>query len=315
MQHFFIATPCLNAEKWIDGAISSVVTQRGNFSIHYHVQDGGSCDSTVEHIKKWEEILKTASPIIGCGEISFTWESEPDSGMYEAINKAFGHLSVPPDGIMAWVNADDAYLPHAFATASRVFSDLPDLLWMGGALSVFRESALRPSPNSLQPYPQELIKDYCCDASCWEHLHQASMFWKGTLWRQAGGLDERLRYAGDYELRARFAMHAPFVHLAVPLCCYCSRPGQLSQHQSYREEKEKILPLKERQARVRNFWRKRLHPPLAPSLGWNGENFCIVQRRAWPVWGHGFSFYQRRLRYYASRWGHYVKMKMSSLLS
>ena len=38
---FCIVTPCLNAERFIDETIFSVVSQAGPFRIRYHIQDGG----------------------------------------------------------------------------------------------------------------------------------------------------------------------------------------------------------------------------------------------------------------------------------
>lgn len=297
--HFYIVTPCFNAEQWIDSAIASVVTQEGSFYIHYHVQDGGSSDATVERLKYWQQLIDHKSPLIGCDGLTFSWASEPDDGMYDAINKGFEQLAVPAEGILAWVNADDCYVPHAFATAAQAFNDVPQLEWMGGSLLVARDGVLHTASNTLQPYPTELIVKYCCDATCWEHLHQASMFWTGRLWHISGGLDASLRYAGDYELWPRFAQHAPFVHMAVPLCIYRSRAGQLSLCSGYVAEKEKIVPSKVRQMYIRAFWRKRIRPPMAPALKWNGKKFDIVHCTAWPKWGSGRAYYWRRLRYMA----------------
>ena len=57
MQHFFVLTPCLNAAAYIDDTILSVAAQAGNFSLRYHVQDGGSSDDTVSRLEAWSRQL------------------------------------------------------------------------------------------------------------------------------------------------------------------------------------------------------------------------------------------------------------------
>jgi glycosyltransferase involved in cell wall biosynthesis len=304
MPNFYIATPSYNAEQFINSAVSNIVNQAGEFILHYHIQDGGSTDGTVAEIRRWEALLSRKNPIVRCAKLHFTWSSEPDSGMYDALNKAFDKLAVPDDGIMAWCNTDDQYLPQAFATAARVFADLPDLQWMGGGMLVNADGVLNVGSDCRQPYPPELVREGCCDIRCWRHLHQAPMFWKGRLWRKAGPPDAMLRYAGDYELWTRFARHADFAHLDVPFSLYASHPEQLSRAcdaqgtRFYEMEKEQVRPLAERQRIVRAFWKKRLRPPLGPSLRIRDGRYQIVQCTAWPAWGQGWLFYRYRLRYY-----------------
>lgn len=266
MHSFNIVTPAYNCAQFIDETIVSVLTQAGNFSIHYHIQDGGSTDGTLEKLQAWEERLKAPSPWVFCSHVEFSWESAPDSGMYDAINKGFDRLAVPAEGIMAWVNADDPYFPHAFSTVAAAFADLPDIEWFGGTIEVLHKNGVVERLDYNQPYPMEMIKAYCCDDAHWRVLQQNGMFWKGALWKKAGPLNADLRYAGDFDLWPRFAEHAALWHSPTPVGLFRLRDGQLSQGSSYGDECNTIRPFAERQKAARKFLPNPQKVPRVPAL-------------------------------------------------
>lgn len=68
-----IITVTYNTEKNIEKTILSVINQTYE-SIEYIIIDGGSTDNTVSIIKKYQNIINF-------------WISEPDSGIYNAMNK------------------------------------------------------------------------------------------------------------------------------------------------------------------------------------------------------------------------------------
>ena len=69
-----IVTVCFNAEKEIESTIKSVLCQSYS-NIHYVVIDGASKDSTMTIIRKYSNKI---SVVI----------SEPDKGIFDAMNKA-----------------------------------------------------------------------------------------------------------------------------------------------------------------------------------------------------------------------------------
>ncbi|MGI6656840.1 MAG: glycosyltransferase [Desulfobulbus sp.] len=58
MNSIYIITPCLNSSETIEHTIYSVFNQRCNFSVHYHVQDGGSSDGTQKKLENFSDEVK-----------------------------------------------------------------------------------------------------------------------------------------------------------------------------------------------------------------------------------------------------------------
>lgn len=105
-----IVTPSYNQGRWLADNLRSVAAQ-SYAPIEHVVMDGGSEDGSIE-------ILKSASPAV-------IWESAPDKGQSDAINKAFARSN---GEIIGWLNSDDAYFSReAVARAVRVFADRPDV--------------------------------------------------------------------------------------------------------------------------------------------------------------------------------------------
>src|SRR5450759_4004815 len=115
-----VVTPAFNANEFLNETIFSVINQRGNFRLRYHVQDGGSPDNTVNILSQWEERLKNEDH-----RIEFSWRSAPDTGMYDALNRGFSHVLSQfesgkiTDPILTWINADDILLPNSIQTTNE----------------------------------------------------------------------------------------------------------------------------------------------------------------------------------------------------
>lgn len=86
-----IVTVSYNAADTIEQTISSVVNQTYE-NIEYIIIDGGSTDGTVDIIRKYED------------EIAY-WVSEPDKGIYDAMNKG---IDVATGDYIYFLGADDA---------------------------------------------------------------------------------------------------------------------------------------------------------------------------------------------------------------
>lgn len=88
-----VVTVCYNAVQTLEKTMLSVLNQTYP-DVEYIIIDGGSTDGTVDIIKKYADRLAY-------------WVSEPDKGIYDAMNK--GTLKASGDWII-YINADDILL-------------------------------------------------------------------------------------------------------------------------------------------------------------------------------------------------------------
>lgn len=104
---FSIITICYNSEQTIERTIKSVLTQSYT-NYEYIIVDGGSSDSTLDIVKRYEPLFK--------GRLQ--WKSESDKGIYDAMNKGILRSNGTIIGI---VNSDDWLEPDALSNVYDAF--------------------------------------------------------------------------------------------------------------------------------------------------------------------------------------------------
>ena len=242
-QRISVVTPSLNQGQFLGSCIRSVVDQAYP-DLEYIVVDGGSTDTSIETIKAYE------------GSIAW-WVSEADAGQYHALNKGFARAT---GEILAWLNADDVYLPWAFAVVADVFETFSEVEWI---------STVRPIA-----WTDHGLPGYCGTRSGFSAestldtmfgVQQESTFWRRSLWERAGDyLDTTFTLAADLELWARFFQCAQLYGVAVPLAGFRVHAAQRSArfHSEYIAQAQSI---RDRYA-VRTPWpvhaAQRLHAAL-----------------------------------------------------
>ena len=90
-----IITPCLNSAKTIRQTIESVLNQTYH-NIEYIIVDGASMDGTLEIIQEYEPQFQ--------GRLHYV--SEPDHGIYDAMNKG---IRMSHGNVIGIINSDDYY--------------------------------------------------------------------------------------------------------------------------------------------------------------------------------------------------------------
>jgi glycosyltransferase involved in cell wall biosynthesis len=182
-----IVTPSFNQGQFIERTIQSIVEQRGEFELEYLVQDGGSTDQTLEILQRYE------------GKLS--WNSERDGGQVDAINKGLRACS---GDVIAWVNSDDVLQPGALQRVAKAFNE-PSVKWLHGRCDIIDEND-RTIRHLISAY-----KHWCCNRYSYSRLltenflSQMTVFWRRSLMREVGMLDQDLDFAFDYDLWLRFA--------------------------------------------------------------------------------------------------------------
>lgn len=251
MKTVYVVTPVLNAVNTIDRTIISVVTQAGDFFIRYHIQDGRSSDGTLERIGYWNNLIKSRNLPIQCAGVEFSYTSEADEGMYDALYNAFCHVEPGQNNFMTWINADDMLNQGAFALVAeldRQFSP-SQISWVGGAASVYREHL--PVAGFDSPIPSSALKYGLCDGKYWNFLQQEGIFFRRWLWDAINPLKniKPFRLAGDWNLWRLFAENASLVQTKLTLGTFRVCENQLSAkyREKYMSEIDSILPQIERE--------------------------------------------------------------------
>jgi glycosyltransferase involved in cell wall biosynthesis len=181
-----IVTPSFNQAGFLESTILSVLSQDYP-NLEYLVVDGGSTDGSPEIIQKYADQLTW-------------WCSEPDRGQTDAINKGFARAR---GDILAWINSDDTYEPHAVREAVAYLESHPEAGMVYGDAQLIdeQERPLGWFPARQTDY-RKLLRGYV-------HIPQQASFFHGRLWRQVGPLDPSFYFAMDYDLWVRLAKLAP----------------------------------------------------------------------------------------------------------
>ena len=82
-------------------------------------------DGTIDRLKHYEAVLSNPNSTPKCRGITFTWSSEPDQGMYDALIKGFDRMFITPNDFMTWINGDDLLMPNALSSFKRYPLNIP----------------------------------------------------------------------------------------------------------------------------------------------------------------------------------------------
>ena len=164
-----IITICYNSDKTIDQTIKSVINQTYP-NIEYIIVDGGSTDGTLEIIRHYEAHITR-------------WISEPDNGIYDAMNKG---ISLATGDVIGTINSDDWYAEGVIDKIVTVFkNDTSVELVYGDVEIVGTETLKRESMGSSSAIPN--LKWY------W----QPALFVKSSVYKKYGIFNTKYLFAAD----------------------------------------------------------------------------------------------------------------------
>jgi len=189
-----IVTISYNAERTIENTILSVINQTFD-DFEYIIIDGNSSDSTLDIINKYENK-------ISC------WISEPDEGLYNAMNKA---IKMANGAWIAYMNCGDTYADAD--VLMRVFKKV-----IPSDVSVIYGDTLKTESDSSRyerGWPVEFIKKHQ------PFIHQAAFF--SLKDKCVAYFDENFKVASDYNTTFKYYVKygaKSFLYLPVLICKY-----------------------------------------------------------------------------------------------
>ena len=204
-----LITVCYNSERYISSAIESVLAQDYP-AIEYIIVDGKSTDNTIFKVKSYETAF--------AGRLR--WLSEPDQGIYDAINKGIRMASGDIVGIL---NSDDFYhYPTCIATVVDVFE-------AAGMDACFADVRY-VNPNNLD----KTVRYYSSG-----QFHPKKFRWgfmpahptffvRKKFFDELGYYKTDYRIAADYELLIRFLYTHKLTYTYIPLDMIKMRTGGIS---------------------------------------------------------------------------------------
>lgn len=196
-----VITAVFNNRSHIEDCIRSVLNQTYK-NIEYVVIDGGSTDGTVDIINKYDSRISR-------------WISEPDKGLYDAMNKGINLASGDVIGIL---NSDDLYFDeHVIETVVGHLrssdSCYGDLLFVD-----------RANTDRVVRYWKSKKYNKMNFKKGWMPPHP-TFFVRTDAYRKYGTFDTDLAIAADYELMLRFLFKHDLTASYVPKVLVRMRVG------------------------------------------------------------------------------------------
>jgi glycosyltransferase involved in cell wall biosynthesis len=201
-----LVTPVFNSAHYLEATLRSVLSQ-GYPNLEYIVLDGGSTDGSLDIIRKYEDHLHSRV-------------SEPDRGMYDAINKGFARSS---GELMGWISATDMLHAGSLFVVGSVFRTFPQIEWITGRPTGFSDDGMAAEILKLRRWSR-----WAFLAGANRYIQQESTFWRRSLWERAGSrVDDSRRNASDFELWVRFFRYARLYSVDALIGGFRSHPDSL----------------------------------------------------------------------------------------
>ncbi|MEG1563742.1 MAG: glycosyltransferase family 2 protein [Bacteroides sp.] len=189
--HFTIVTVTYNCEKLIEKTLQSVLSQQ-MVDYEYILIDGQSTDSTMQIVDKYRNRITTVV-------------SEPDSGIYDAMNKA---VRLAQGKWVLFLNAGDLFCSKTILTtvyqatksinAEVVYGDIK--IWKGKKLTL--KKAKEP-----------------CNIQRMHFCHQSAFTKRSLL--TASPFNLKYKFSADFDFYKKcYYKSTVFVHISHPIAIY-----------------------------------------------------------------------------------------------
>ncbi|MBI5137338.1 MAG: glycosyltransferase [Nitrospirae bacterium] len=181
-----IVTPCLNRAGFIRAAVESVLAQHYP-NVEHLIADGGSTDGTLEILAEYPHLQVV---------------SEPDLGLYDALNKAVARAT---GDVIGHLNSDDLYPSGCLHAVAAAFAAAPDAGMVAGGAELL---AARPGGG------WQVVCDYPAARHAPLSLREITIgapiinarFFRRAVYARVGGYDPAYPIAADRDFLLRAAI-------------------------------------------------------------------------------------------------------------
>jgi glycosyltransferase involved in cell wall biosynthesis len=219
-----IITVVLNGEKYFEQTLKSVFNQSYS-NIEYIVIDGGSKDNTIDLIEEYTN------------QIDF-WQSEPDKGLYFAMNKGIGLAKGELIGIL---NADDYYTEDAVTLVVEAYLKTNADVFHGDMLLLTDNESVKMKPDFSKMMQQPSVFHPTC-------------FVKKVVYDKIGCFDTQYKISADYDFLLRCIKHNYIFNYIPEVLCHF-RPGGMSASCASNIEGYKIMKFHQTGYHKQVIWR------------------------------------------------------------
>lgn len=180
-----VVTAAYNAKDTIVHAIESILNQSYS-NVEIIVIDGGSTDGTKEILEKYRDRLSL-------------FISEPDNGIYDALNKGIKHAT---GDIVGFLHADDLYNNKGVLSSVAEAFSVPTIDAVYGDLVYVSQSE-----------PDKVIRYWKSGTYSWSKLKLGWMpphptfYVRRSIYDIVGGFDVSFNIAADYDCMLRILGH------------------------------------------------------------------------------------------------------------
>jgi glycosyltransferase involved in cell wall biosynthesis len=165
-----IITVVFNGQAYLEQAVQSVLNQSYD-NVEYIIIDGGSTDGTIDVIRKYEHLIDY-------------WISEPDEGIYDAMNKG---IMLSTGRFIYFLGADDIL----FNVLDKISSNLTD------DFKICYGSVLRRKDNVVYKGRFNLYKIFK------DNICQQAIFYPRNVFTFKGIFNIRYAAKADHEMNLR----------------------------------------------------------------------------------------------------------------
>lgn len=183
-----IITVCYNSEATIERTIQSVLGQTYGH-LEYIIVDGKSSDHTMEIVERYRPLFQGRMKVV----------SEPDQGIYDAMNKG---ICMARGSLIGIINSDDSYEPDAVEKIVHAMTEDQYQILYGMLRVMHGEIETRITMPKHENLENEMIAHPTC-------------FVTKSVYEDFGMFDLRYRSCADHDFMLRMRKQKEIVFVPV----------------------------------------------------------------------------------------------------